>query len=162
MRMAKASEADLKMALTLAGYLGDIERGHMPDDLSYGGEITEFLDSDDCDQYARLLYGLRTLLDQGSICRVIWGMYVLCDPANRCIDPDSDTLEDHPDTVSANKDAERYRWLRDRLMGADSTGGESGECALMFSWPKDSPVSSNCDKSIDDAIEKSTKEEGKA
>ena len=49
-------------------------------------------------------------------------------------------------------DAERYRWLKTRLLGADFDWNESGTCALVFEWPKDSPVSANCDRTIDDAM----------
>lgn len=111
MKMAKASEADLNMAMTLANYLDAIERGHMPDDLSEDAEAIEWLDERDCDQYAKLLDGLRRLLNQGSISRVIWGMAVVCDPANKCLDPDADTIEHHPDLVKA---AEQ----RDELLAA--------------------------------------------
>lgn len=111
MKMAKASEADLNMAMTLANYLDAIERGQMPDDLSEDAEAIEWLDERDCDQYAKLLDGLRRLLNQGSISRVIWGMAVVCDPANKCLDPDADTIEHHPDLVKA---AEQ----RDELLAA--------------------------------------------
>ena len=101
MKMAKASEADLNMAMKLSNYLDAIERGQMPDDLSEDAEEIEWLDERDCDQYAKLLDGLRRLLNQGSISRVIWGMAVVCDPANKCLDPDADTIEHHPELVKA-------------------------------------------------------------
>lgn len=50
------------------------------------------------------------------------------------------------------KDAARYRWLRERLMAADFDWQESGECALVFAWPKDCAVSGNCDATIDGAM----------
>ena len=40
-------------------------------------------------------------------------MYVMLDPANKVVDPDADTLEDHPETVAAMKDRERMDWLAD-------------------------------------------------
>lgn len=49
-------------------------------------------------------------------------------------------------------DAERYRWLRDRLMGADFDWNESGVCALVFEWPADVPVGAGCDENIDSAM----------
>ena len=124
------------MAMKLANYLDAIE----------------WLDERDTDQYAKLLDGLRRLLNQGSISRVIWGMAVICDPANEIIDPDADTLEAHPRLDAAANDAERYRWLRERLMAADFDWQVSGECALIFSWPKDCAVSGNCDATIDGAM----------
>lgn len=99
MKMAKASDADIEMAMTLANVLDDIERGYFPTkfaDIDDAPEDSEWLDTDDREQYARLVDGLRDLLRQGSIFRVIWGMAVICDPANECIDPDADTIELHP------------------------------------------------------------------
>ena len=101
MKMAKASEADLNMAMKMANYLDSIERGQMPDDLSEDSDSIEWLDERDTDQYAKLLDGLRDILKRGSIHRVIWGMAVVCDPANKCLDPDADTIEHHPDLVKA-------------------------------------------------------------
>ena len=96
MKMAKASEVDIEMAMKVANYLEAIVRGHMPDDLSQVPEEIEWLDYDDREQYARLLDGVQLLLRQGSISRVVWGMSVVCDPKNECIDPDADTIEHHP------------------------------------------------------------------
>ena len=98
MKMAKASEADLNMAMDLANVLGDIERGYFPAKFSEDpeSEISERIDTDNRDQYDRLFDGLQLLLNTGSIFRVIFGMAVICDPANECIDPDADTIEHHP------------------------------------------------------------------
>lgn len=101
MKMGKATAEDLEMAMTLDNYLGAIDGGYMPDGLAEDKDNIEFLDSNDCEQYARLIHGLQELLDKGSISRVIWGMAVVCDPANRCIDPDAATIERHPDYASA-------------------------------------------------------------
>ena len=97
MKMAKASQADLEMALDLISVLDDIERGRFPYLFSdQEDEITEWLDSNDREQYDRLIDGLRNLLNRGSIGRVIMGMAVVCDPANECIDPDAGCIEHHP------------------------------------------------------------------
>ena len=66
-----------------------------------------------------------------------------------CIGHDGDCCKDREQDL---KDAERYRWLKARLLGADFDWNESGTCALVFEWPKDSPVSANCDRTIDDAM----------
>lgn len=72
MKMAKASQADLDMALDLIGVLDDIERGHFPFRFSDpDNEATEWLDPDDAPQMANLLYQLKRLLNRGSIGRVI-------------------------------------------------------------------------------------------
>jgi len=50
------------------------------------------------------------------------------------------------------KDAARYRWLRDRLLGADFDWNDSGECVLVFQWPRNVPVGADCDRNIDAAM----------
>lgn len=100
MKMAKASPEDLDMAMDLANVLDDIERGLFPtklqSDKDAESERVEWIDTADRQQYERLFFGLKWLLNRGSISRVIWGMAVVCDPANECIDPDADTIEHHP------------------------------------------------------------------
>lgn len=96
MRMAKASDRDLDMALNLIGILDDIESGHFPYRFSDpDDEATEWLDPADREQMTRLLYHLKRHLAQGSIGRVILGMAALCDPKNRLLDPDADHLTPH-------------------------------------------------------------------
>jgi len=127
MKMAKASPEDLDMAMDLANVLDDIERGFFPTKLQSDedaeSERVEWIDTADRQQYERLFFGLKSLLNKGSISRVIWGMAVVCDPANECIDPDADTIEHHPkrqqleqqvteliaERDAAMKDAERWR-----------------------------------------------------
>ena len=100
MKMAKASQADLNMAMDVANVLDEIERGFFPTKLQSDedaeSEQIEWIDTADRQQYDRLVYGLKRLLNQGSIMRVIWGMAVVCDPSNECIDPEADTIEHHP------------------------------------------------------------------
>lgn len=119
MKMAKASEADLNMAMDVANVLDDIERGYFPSTLIVGEEAdsenVEWIDTADREQYQRLIYGLKLLLNQGSISRVIWGMAVVCDPANECIDPDADTIEHHPKRQQLEKQVEELEKQRDRL-----------------------------------------------
>lgn len=98
MKMAKASEADISMAMTMANILDDIERGYFPTKLASDpeSEDTEWLDTTDREQYGRLIDGLKRVLNLGSIFRVIWGMAVVCDPSNELLDPTSDVLAVHP------------------------------------------------------------------
>jgi len=100
MKMAKASAADLDMAMDIANVLDDIERGFFPTKLQSDedaeSEQVEWIETAGHQQYDRLIFGLQKLLNKGSISRVIWGMAVVCDPSNECIDPDSDTIEHHP------------------------------------------------------------------
>lgn len=100
MKMAKASQEDLEMALELASALEDIERGMLPHKM-VDDACGEWIDTNDARQYARLVEFLQETLDRGSIFRVVFGMAVLCDPKNKLIDPDADTLEHHPDIVAA-------------------------------------------------------------
>lgn len=97
MKMAKASDADIDMAMDLISVLDDIERGYFPHRFSDPeSESTEFIDTDDNEQYERLIDNLKRILRRGSIGRVIMGMAVVCDPQNECLDPDADCIEHHP------------------------------------------------------------------
>ncbi len=98
MKMAKASKADMDMALRLCSAMSNLERGYMPsiDDVS----DTELFDEYDDEQCAATLRILLNIAQDGSLMRVIWGMHVLLDPANKIIDPDADTLEVHPEIVA--------------------------------------------------------------
>lgn len=100
MKMAKASEADISMAIDIANVLEDIERGFFPTKLQADedaqSEEVEWIDTNDRQQYERLMFGLQKLLDKGSLFRVVFGMAVICDPKNECIDPDADCIEHHP------------------------------------------------------------------
>ncbi len=111
MKMAKASTADMEMALKLCSALEAMDRRFFPDGAEGENDPEDF----DCDDDAHCGQALRHVLDilqGGSIGRVIWGMYVMLDPENKVVDPDADTLEDHPETVAAMNDAERYRKIR--------------------------------------------------
>lgn len=110
MKMAKASPEDLDMAMDLVNVLEDIERGFFPTKLQSDedaeSERVEWIDTADRQQYERLFLGLKSLLNKGSISRVIWGMAVVCDPANECIDPDADCIEHHPKRQRLEKQVE--------------------------------------------------------
>lgn len=102
--MAKASEADISMAMDLANVMDDIERGYFPAKFSDDEEEgIEWIDTHDREQYEKLIDGLKLLLKKGSISRVIWGMAVVCDPENEAIDPDADTIEHHPKRLQLEK-----------------------------------------------------------
>ena len=61
-----------------------------------------------------------------------------------------DALTERVNALEA--DAERYRWLKPRLLGADFDWNEEGNCVLVFEMPNDATVSANCDETIDAAI----------
>lgn len=90
MKIAKASEADIDMAVDFASTLDSLMRyGSLP-------HSDDWLDLDDGDD-ARI--ALRTLLgiaNRGSLGRVVMGMATVPDPRNEVVDPDSAVLELHP------------------------------------------------------------------
>lgn len=52
------------------------------------------------------------------------------------------------------RDAARYRWLKDRVFGADFSYGDGDEsfCALVFKIPDDMQVSGDLDRTLDAAM----------
>ena len=81
----------------------------------------------DCAKALGIVLGI---FETGALFRVVFGMHTLLDPNNRVVNPDSDTLELHPDIDRVQKqhnelhrDAMRYRYLRGRDLDAISHGG---------------------------------------
>ncbi|WGS88682.1 hypothetical protein [Methylomonas sp. UP202] len=109
MNMAKASEADLKMALELASALEAISHwsgGTMPENIAkpqQDEDDWEPFTLDDPEHCRRVCEYLIRLARSASLFRVVMGMVVLLDPENRFIDPGADILAYHPDTVAALK-----------------------------------------------------------
>lgn len=106
MKMAKASEADINMAIELANALDVLGQRFcpcMPEAIEQlqGDDESEQFDRDDDKQCGRAMRHLLQLTDRASLFRVVFGMAVLLDPENKIVDPDADTLEHHPDTVTA-------------------------------------------------------------
>ena len=106
MKMAKASEADLNMAMELVSaldVLGQRWAPCMPEAIEKLGadDESERFDRHDDEQCGRAMRHLLELANRASLGRVIWGAVVMLDPANKMVDPDADTLEHHPDTVAA-------------------------------------------------------------
>ena len=56
----------------------------------------------------------------------------------------------HAECQKLRKDAERYRWLKERLLGADFDWG--GAQVLVFEMPAGFSVSADADATIDDAM----------
>ena len=110
MKMAKASEADLNMALKLCSALEAIERRFFPEG-SEGQHDPEDFDIDDDAQCGQVLRHLNGILMGGSIGRVIWGAVVMLDPHNKLVDPEADTIEHHPENVSAKQDTAALNWI---------------------------------------------------
>jgi hypothetical protein len=116
MKMAKASEADMSMAIEMAQALDALTNRWtpmMPEAIDQGGEEeNERFDIDDETQCRRVVEYLLELADRASLFRVVFGMAVLLDPQNEIVDPAADHLATHPKFDAAAKDAERYRLLR--------------------------------------------------
>jgi hypothetical protein len=106
MKMAKASKADLNMAMELCSALDLLAQRWRPcvpeaiEVLAADDEYETF-DRDDAEQCKRALGHLLDVASRASMMRVVWGMTVPLDPRNKVVDPDADTLEHHPDTVAA-------------------------------------------------------------
>lgn len=107
MKMAKASEADLKMAMDLCNALDSLTSrwgARMPEAIEQprGTSDTEYFDADDSEQCKRVVAYLLKLAGSASLMRVVWGMAVLLDPRNEIVDPGSDVLEIHPKFLTPN------------------------------------------------------------
>lgn len=101
MKMAKATKADLDMAMELTQALDSLtcrwgpsmpEKIAKPED----GHESEWFNDDDHEHCQRALLYLLELARGASLLRVVWGCAVMLDPANKCVDPDADTIEHHP------------------------------------------------------------------
>lgn len=116
MKMAKASTADLEMAMELSRFVEELVDGYCPkqacihDPEDEDSEEIEWLEPDDREQAQRIIEAIKQIARKGSIFRVTFGMAVVCDPRNELLDPDADTLEVHPKLKS---NADRYHFLRE-------------------------------------------------
>lgn len=110
MKMAKASEADLRTAEVLIAMLQSIEGGQFPPiGLDEDGDMVwperedaDWFDRDDDEACGVALRRILAFLDDrpgGALQRVVFGMRTLMD--NDVCDPASDTLAWHPDLVPA-------------------------------------------------------------
>lgn len=120
MKMAKASEADMQMAMDLANALEAYERYRcFPEALRPDPDDLAPFDEDNGEHCREAMEHLLKLVRSASLTRVVFGMAVLLDPRNKMVDPEADTLEHHPDTGDAKKDAERLSWLLHNLSGKE-------------------------------------------
>lgn len=114
MKMAKASEADLRMAMELCSALDALTDSWptmpaQPVSSRLGrGECEEF-DRDDDRQCGIVLRHLLDIAERASLMRVIWGAAVMLDPQNEMVDPEADTLEHHPKRQQLQAEAEHLR-----------------------------------------------------
>lgn len=102
MKMAKASEADMNMAMELSSALESLSTrwgAYMPEKIERltGDAENERFEIDDHEQCRRVIEHLIELVRSASLMRVVFGMTVMLDPRNKCVDPDADVIEHHPD-----------------------------------------------------------------
>lgn len=144
MKMAKANEADLDAAMKLCSALEALTNRWtplVPEAIDQGGgEENERFDIDNTEQCRRVLEYLRNLAERASLFRVVFGMAVLLDPRNKCVDPDADTLEHHPD-VQAAEAAKTAR-------PASDYNDDMGE-VLWWKFPVDEPPYCGDPKCVD-------------
>lgn len=111
MKMTKASEADLNMAMELCGALDELTGwgASVPKAVEKvdGDDDGETFYRDNREQCERVLGYLIDLANKASLMRVVWGCAVMLDPRNKLVDPNSDTIEHHPE----RKDSARLQWL---------------------------------------------------
>lgn len=117
MKMAKASQADMDMAFELVNALEAISgRWHqvMPERIARttDREETEEFSLHSAADCERVCTYLVDLVRSASLFRVVMGMAVLLDPANKLVDPVADTLEHHPANVAAQRRLQDFRnWM---------------------------------------------------
>jgi hypothetical protein len=105
MKMAKASAADLDMAMTMCNALEALAGAWgatVPEGCERvaDGDESERLDLGNAEQCERILRYLQDLTRSASLMRVVYGCAVMLDPRNQCVDPQADTIEHHPDTLA--------------------------------------------------------------
>lgn len=105
MKVAKASESDLEMAMEMTNALDDLTRrwgASVPEKVQRADDgESELFDRDNSEQCSRVLGYLLDLADRASLTRVVFGCAVMLDPRNKCVDPKADTIEHHPDVEVA-------------------------------------------------------------
>lgn len=116
MKMAKASNEDLDMAMDLCGAIDALTNNWptMPEALSTCDDDAmgaEDFDRDDDKQCGQVLRHLLEIAERGSLMRVVLGAAVMLDPRNKLVDPAADTIEHHPENVAAKQDAAALNWI---------------------------------------------------
>lgn len=130
MKMAKASQNDLEIGLAITSAIEACERGVMPADLCDDEDADDYEDFDRCDpnQCFEVLNHILDIAGKGSLARVTWGMFTICDENNKILDPSVDHLALHPDL----SDAGQMRKERDELLAAlKDACGKMRKCDYM-------------------------------
>ena len=113
MKMAKASQADLEMAMELSSALDALEKRFFP--VGMKRDDAELFDDDNPHHCEEALAHLLELYKRASLMRVVWGCAVMLDPRNRLVDPNADTIEHHPDRADLAAEVERLQTKREEL-----------------------------------------------
>ena len=104
----------------MSNFIEALLKGFLPECMQ-DDNGTDLFHTDDAEQCQAAMRKLLEIADRGSLFRVTFGMAVLLDPKNRCVDPDADYLEHHPEGKANEADAARWRALvncaRIRLFG---------------------------------------------
>ncbi|WP_427501712.1 hypothetical protein ACQE3E_23855 (plasmid) [Methylomonas sp. MED-D] len=107
MKMAKANQADLDMALELTSALEAISRRYgatLPENIAkpqHNEDEAEPFFIEDSEHCRRVCEYLIRLSRSASLFRVVMGMIVLLDPENKVVAPTASTLAPHPETRAA-------------------------------------------------------------
>lgn len=108
MKMAKATEQDIEMAMELSSALEQLSgsfKACVPEKAKrcLDDDDDEYLDTTNSEQCQRVFDYLSSLTRSASLIRVVWGMSVVLDPRNQLVDPDEDCIEHHPDRLLLEK-----------------------------------------------------------
>lgn len=132
MKMAKASERDIEMALELSRTIEELMKGYFPagaDDDDQG--VFDPSDGRDCHKAIDLLFEIAC---KGSLFRVVFGMAVVIDPKNEVVDPDADCLELHPKHQKAHEQRDELLDACKAMVSAQHSGPITDE--MMAAWKK--------------------------
>lgn len=113
MKMAKASEDDINLSMEIAQIVDDLEKGYRPWRVFGEDDGGLLLDMDSIDDLRAVVEKLQEIARRGSMSRVVLGMAVALDPKNEIFDPAADVLAPHPTLLALERDAKRYRFLRE-------------------------------------------------
>lgn len=129
MKIAKASERDINMAIELCGLLESLEKGFMP--VSNEDNKDAEFDRDNPDDCRVALNIILDKLRAGCIARVVWGMAWLAHPESKLLDLDADIIKAHPSLSNRQqRQAEILQWANTTF--GESAASNTGERTRRF------------------------------
>lgn len=127
MKMAKASEKDIKVAGDVMAILDQIDRGDYP--FEEGDEnVPDYFEPDNYNHLRHFYDLIKSSLDNAPNWhgRVIGGMcYVILWDKNEIVNPEADVLELHPKITKALTDAKRYDYVVENMVAMSETGSRA-------------------------------------